>query len=162
MCSIHTCLSVIEELRNRFDHLLKTGDNSRIPADLLNITYKVAGQYGGQAEWDLFASSYSSSSAATVRRASMIGLGAFQEDKYIDQTFAFMETKAKDQDLVHFFMALASNFKYRRYSTRKFKESFDAVSIIISLAYIERLIYYFVNSISSVSKPYLHCNMRFR
>ncbi|KAK7693087.1 hypothetical protein QCA50_002652 [Cerrena zonata] len=117
---------VIEELRGRFDHFLKTGDSSRIPADLLNITYKIAGKYGGQAEWDLFASSYTQTTTATIKRASMVGLGAFQEDNYIEQTFGFMETRAKDQDLVYFFMALASNLKYRRYSTRKFKESFDS------------------------------------
>ena len=124
---INVNISVIEQLRSRFDHFLKTGDNSRIPADLLNITYRIAGQYGGQAEWDLFASSYNTTTAPTVRRAAIVGLASFQEDSFINKTFEFMETDVKAQDLVYFFMGLAANLRYRRFSTKKFRESFDLV-----------------------------------
>jgi hypothetical protein len=32
--------SVLKELKNRFDHYMQTGDNSKIPADLQRIAFQ--------------------------------------------------------------------------------------------------------------------------
>jgi aminopeptidase 2 len=39
-------------LKSRFDHFAKTGDDSKIPADLQQIIFSTAVKYGGQAEYD--------------------------------------------------------------------------------------------------------------
>ena len=121
--------SVVEELRNRFDHFLKTGDDSRIPPDLQDIVYKVAARHGGQAEWDKFSTLYTKAPTPSVVEAAMAALTSFQEDSYIKQTFDFIDVKARDQDLLFFFLGLRSNFKYRKFLAQKFKESYDKVGV---------------------------------
>jgi aminopeptidase 2 len=43
---------VLKELRGRFDHFLKTGDDSKIPGDLLGAIYHAAVKYGGREEYE--------------------------------------------------------------------------------------------------------------
>lgn len=120
---------------------MKTGDDSRIPPDLQDITYKVAAKHGGQAEWDKLASLYLKPPTPSVAHAAMLALPAFQEDKYIEQTFNFVDTQARDQDLLFFFLGFRSNLKYRKYLAQKFKESYDKVGVLlISLSNLQYLI----------------------
>ncbi|KAG8711368.1 Aminopeptidase 2 mitochondrial, partial [Ceratobasidium sp. 423] len=44
--------TVVRELRARFDHFRNTGDESKIPADLLRIVYRIAVHYGGEQEYE--------------------------------------------------------------------------------------------------------------
>ncbi|CAL1703777.1 unnamed protein product [Somion occarium] len=118
--------SVVEELRSRFNHFLKTGDDSRIPPDLQRITFKIGAQNGGQAEWEKFASIVNKPPTPSAAIAAILALTSFKEDKYIEQTFNFIDTKSRDQDLIYFFSGLRQNFKYRKYLSMKFKESYDA------------------------------------
>lgn len=111
---------------------MKTGDDSRIPPDLQDIVYKVAARHGGQAEWDEFASLYTKAPTPSAVEAAMFALTSFQEDKYTEQTFDFVDKQARDQDLLYFFLGFRSNFKYRKYLAQKFKESYDKVGLVIS------------------------------
>jgi aminopeptidase 2 len=43
---------VVAELRGWFDHFMKTGDDSRIPPNLLMTTYKTAVRHGGREEFE--------------------------------------------------------------------------------------------------------------
>ena len=44
--------SVVKELRSRFAHFHETGDDSKIPADLQRVTYRIAVQHGGEKEYE--------------------------------------------------------------------------------------------------------------
>ena len=94
-----------------------------------DIVYKVAARHGGQAEWDKFSTLYTKAPTPSVVEAAMAALTSFQEDSYIKQTFDFIDVKARDQDLLFFFLGLRSNFKYRKFLAQKFKESYDKVGL---------------------------------
>ena len=36
---------VVDELKSRFDHFLKTGDDSKIPSDLTAITFRIVSDF---------------------------------------------------------------------------------------------------------------------
>lgn len=44
--------SVLAELKSRFKHFQETGDDSKIPADLVRTTYVNAVRFGGRAEYE--------------------------------------------------------------------------------------------------------------
>jgi aminopeptidase 2 len=55
-------------------------------------------------------------------------MGATQDLELAKKTLEFMDTKARDQDVMYFFTALGpSNFKTRRMLTQYFQENYDAV-----------------------------------
>jgi aminopeptidase 2 len=82
--------SVIKELQSRFEHFMKTGDDSHIPADLQRVIFstvlstllkscmwsliKLGVQvvcHGGQAEYDAIVGIYNKPSTPTARVAAM-------------------------------------------------------------------------------------------
>ena len=62
---------VIEELRSRFNHLVETGDDSRIPPDLEAITYKIAVKYGNKEQWEFVKGINEAGKTPTSRIAAM-------------------------------------------------------------------------------------------
>jgi aminopeptidase 2 len=62
---------VIKELRSRFDHFVKTGDDSRIPPDLEAITYRIAVKYGGREGWEFVKGINEAGKTPTSRIAAM-------------------------------------------------------------------------------------------
>ena len=49
----NTFRRVVKELQSRFDYLVQTGDDSKIPPNLEAITYSTAVKYGGRKQWEL-------------------------------------------------------------------------------------------------------------
>ncbi|KAI0695406.1 peptidase family M1-domain-containing protein [Cerioporus squamosus] len=96
---------VVDELRSRFDHLLKTGDDSKIPSDLTSITFKIAVRKGLSA---------------------MRAMGATQDLSLAEETFKFILEDARDQDTFYYAGGLMRNFATRRFLAEKFKEHLAA------------------------------------
>jgi len=67
----NTFSRVIEELQSRFNHLVETGDDSRIPPDLEAITYRVAVKYGGREQWEFVRGINEAGKTPTSRIAAM-------------------------------------------------------------------------------------------
>ena len=62
---------VIEELQSRFNHLVETGDDSRIPPDLEAITYRIAVQHGSREQWEFVKGINEAGKTPTSRIAAM-------------------------------------------------------------------------------------------
>ena len=54
-------------------------------------------------------------------------LGASPNRKLIDETFEYIMTKARDQDVIYYYGGLGNNSKARRLAAEFFKENYDAV-----------------------------------
>jgi len=55
-------------------------------------------------------------------------MGATQDLALLDETTKFITYKARDQDIIYFFGALAGNFKARRKLTKYLQDEYDVVS----------------------------------
>ena len=62
---------VIKELQSRFNHLVKTGDNSRIPPDLETIIYGIAVKHGNREQWEFVKGINEAGKTPTSRIAAM-------------------------------------------------------------------------------------------
>ena len=62
---------VVEELQSRFNHLVKTGDDSRIPPDLEAITYGIAVKHGSREQWEFVKGINEAGKTPTSRIAAM-------------------------------------------------------------------------------------------
>ncbi|RDX52652.1 hypothetical protein OH76DRAFT_1553921 [Lentinus brumalis] len=115
---------VVEELKSRFDHLLKTGDDSKIPSDLTNITFRTAVRKGGRAEWELVRNIAAKAKNPSQGLSAMRAMGASQDLGLAEETFQFILNGARDQDTFYYAGGLMNNFATRRFVAEKFKEHF--------------------------------------
>ncbi|KAF8633724.1 hypothetical protein AX17_004382 [Amanita inopinata Kibby_2008] len=118
---------VVGELRERFAHYMKTGDDSRIPADLQRITFRTAVKYGGPAEYGEMQKFHDQPKTPTAKIAAIIAMGATEDPKLIKETFDFIMMKSRDQDMMYFFRGLETNFKTRRALAQFFKDEYNAL-----------------------------------
>lgn len=63
--------SVIAELTSRFKHFQETGDDSKIPADLLRTTYINAVRNGGRAEYETVKKVYKKAPTPSAKISAM-------------------------------------------------------------------------------------------
>ena len=54
-------------------------------------------------------------------------LGANPDRNLIDETFEYIMTKARDQDVIYYYRGLGDNPKARKLAAEFFKENYDAV-----------------------------------
>jgi len=54
-------------------------------------------------------------------------MGVTQDPTLLDKTTKFITNKARDQDIIYFFGALAGNFKARRTLTKYLQDEYDVV-----------------------------------
>ncbi|KAG6813612.1 hypothetical protein H0H92_009229 [Tricholoma furcatifolium] len=118
---------VVKELQSRFAQFMKTGDDSAIPADLQRVTFSVAVRHGGRAEFDTVVATYDNAKTPTARIAAMQAMGATEDAELMKETFQFISTKARDQDVVYFFRGLANNPKSRRQVVKYFQDEYDVL-----------------------------------
>lgn len=60
-------------------------------------------------------------------------MGATYDPELLGRTFEFIETKARDQDLIFYFRGLSVNPKLGKSLTQYFKKQYDVVSFVQSL-----------------------------
>ncbi|KAI9056855.1 leucyl aminopeptidase [Trametes sanguinea] len=117
---------VMGELKARFDKFLKSGDDSTIPSDLTNITFRIAVQEGGQAEWEAVKSIAAKAKNPAQGLAAMRAMGASKDLNLAENTFSFIMNEARDQDTFYYAGGLMRNPVTRRFLANKFKENFAA------------------------------------
>ncbi|KAG5645001.1 hypothetical protein DXG03_007278 [Asterophora parasitica] len=118
---------VIKELQSRFAHFIKSGDDSQIPADLQRVIFAVAVRHGGRAEYDAAIRLHDKPKTPTERIAAILALGATEDPELLKETFQFIGTNARDQDVVYFFRGTGSNPKARRALANYFKDEYDSL-----------------------------------
>ncbi|KAF7338457.1 Aminopeptidase [Mycena venus] len=119
---------VIDELRSRFAHYMATGDDSKIPADLQSPIFNAAVKYGGRAEYEAVVNIQEKPKTPTARLAAIRAMGATRDQALLDQTFSYILTKSRDQDIMYFFRGLQANTRARRQLATFFKDNYDAAS----------------------------------
>jgi len=62
---------VIKELQSRFNHLVETGDDSRIPPDLEATIYRIAVKHGSKEQWEFVKGINEAGKTPTSRIAAM-------------------------------------------------------------------------------------------
>ncbi|KAH7342157.1 peptidase family M1-domain-containing protein [Rhizoctonia solani] len=120
--------SVIRELRARFDHFRATGDESRIPANLQRIIYRIAVQHGGREEYESVKKIVENPNSPTSKLAAMTAMTHAQDKELIEETLAYIETSVKDQDVRSYFSGLASNHTARRRAAEFFKQNYEKLA----------------------------------
>ncbi|KAJ8469486.1 hypothetical protein ONZ45_g16876 [Pleurotus djamor] len=118
---------VVEELRSRFSHYMKTGEDSQIPADLQRIIFSTAVEYGGQEEYDAVMQINEKPKAPSARTAAIFALCQTQDKAILDATFRYIIDKSRDQDVVYFFRGFESNTFSRRAVGQFFKDNYDTL-----------------------------------
>ncbi|EPQ58615.1 hypothetical protein GLOTRDRAFT_36981 [Gloeophyllum trabeum ATCC 11539] len=124
MASVGEDPKVIQELKGRFKHFVETGDDSKIPADLLRTTFSVAVRHGGRAEFDAMKHILGQPKTPTHAIAAMVAMGATRDLELAKETLDYMMTQARDQDVMYFVASLGANEKSRRLMASFFKEHF--------------------------------------
>ncbi|CCM04355.1 uncharacterized protein FIBRA_06527 [Fibroporia radiculosa] len=92
-------LSVIQELTSRFAHYIRTGDDSTIPADLEGIIYTIAVRYGGRDEWNAVKRIGSRPKNPASGIAAMTAMGHTSDLELAKETFQYILSECRDQDL---------------------------------------------------------------
>ncbi|TFK46426.1 leucyl aminopeptidase [Heliocybe sulcata] len=115
---------VVEELRARFKHYMDTGDDSKIPADLVRQTYSVAVRYGGRKEYDAMRKIYQKPKTPTAGQAAIAAMCSVDNLELAKETLEFMKTQARDQDVIWFIAQLGSNHGTRRLMAQYFKDNY--------------------------------------
>ncbi|KAF8212441.1 hypothetical protein K438DRAFT_1806516 [Mycena galopus ATCC 62051] len=120
---------VIDELKSRFAHYMATGDDSKIPADLQSSIFNAAVKYGGPAEYEAIVNIQEKPKTPTARLAAIRAMGITRDPALLDQTFSYILTKSRDQDIVYSFRGLQANIYARRRLATFFRDNYDAFMI---------------------------------
>ncbi|KAF6764898.1 leucyl aminopeptidase [Ephemerocybe angulata] len=116
---------VIDELKSRFAHLVQTGDDSKIPSDIMSVTFSIGVKYGGVEEYEAALRAHDKPKTPMQKIAAMTALGNTQDPELLKRTFDSISTKARDQDIMYYFAGLAGNFKSRRLLTSYFRDHYQ-------------------------------------
>ncbi|THV07366.1 leucyl aminopeptidase [Dendrothele bispora CBS 962.96] len=127
MCAVAEDMTVVNELKSRFDHYMKTGDDSRIPADLQRTIYRVAVKHGGRDEYNAVKAIFEKPPTPTARIAAMFVFNSrqTQDDELLKETFNVTLRGARDQDVIYFFRGLGINHKSKMMLVDFFKQNYD-------------------------------------
>ncbi|CAE7227454.1 unnamed protein product [Rhizoctonia solani] len=117
--------TVIKELRSRFAHFHSTGDDSKIPADLERIVYRIAVQHGGEEEYEAIKKIAENPPTPSSKIAAMLAMTFAQDNTLIEKTLGYMDTSVKDQDIMYYFAGLSGNRASRRRVAQYFKENYE-------------------------------------
>ncbi|KAG9049074.1 Aminopeptidase 2 mitochondrial [Tulasnella sp. UAMH 9824] len=119
---------VIAELTSRFKHFQETGDDSKIPADLLHTTFITAVRNGGRAEYENVKKVYKKPPTPSAKASAIYAMTASKDAEIIEETLKFALTDAQIQDTTAFFSGAASNRNSRRRIGEFFKENCDTIT----------------------------------
>ncbi|KAI0340189.1 leucyl aminopeptidase [Trametopsis cervina] len=120
--------SVVNELKSRFKKAIETGDDSHIPADLTRVTFRTAVKYGGRAEYDQVKAIVAKPKTTSHGLAAIDAMGAAKDHTFLEETWEYLMTKARDQDVFYFFRALGVNPEARHYLVDKFHADYEVLA----------------------------------
>ncbi|KAI0730373.1 peptidase family M1-domain-containing protein [Fomitopsis betulina] len=119
---------VVEELRSRFAHYMKTGDDSKIPAELEIITYGINVKEGGRAEWDAVRQIAATPKNPTQGISALRGLAQVKDAELVRATWKYTMEEVRVQNLFYIIAILGANPHSRRFLAEQFKKDYELVS----------------------------------
>lgn len=84
-------------------------------------------KHGGRAEFDAVKGIIAKPATPQMGIAAMRAMGATDDAALREETWEYIMTKSRDQDLFYFFVGLQENPKSRHFLAEKFKENYDDV-----------------------------------
>ncbi|PCH38764.1 leucyl aminopeptidase [Wolfiporia cocos MD-104 SS10] len=160
--------SVVNELRKRFAYCMQTGDDSGIPADLENITYAIAVEYGGHREWEavrqLVITPKNPSSSSSAMRA----MCAARDERLAEETLQYALQEARDQDITYYFAGFEQSLRTRRFLAAAFQKHYEQLHAKYSSNFIFRTLlevrYYSCNAFGPLAsqEDFLSCSTFFK
>ncbi|OJT12746.1 Aminopeptidase 1 [Trametes pubescens] len=116
---------VVDELKARFAHFVKTGDESKIPSALRNITYRVGVQEGGREEWQFVKRLTQEPRDPAQGLAAMAAIGHSRDLELAAETFRYALRDVRDQDALYYIRSLQANMTSRRFLAESVMGRFD-------------------------------------
>jgi aminopeptidase 2 len=117
--------AVVEELRTRFADYMRTQDDSRIPGDLFRTTIRTAVKHGGCEEYEFAKALYENPTTSPSKSMSAVmAMCASQDEACIKDTFTYILSKARSQDIVYFINGFQTNFRTRRSCAQFFQDNY--------------------------------------
>ncbi|KAH9929618.1 peptidase family M1-domain-containing protein [Epithele typhae] len=123
---------VVGELKTRFAHFIETGDMSKIPGDILQITCRVGVREGGKAEYDFMKTFAQTSTDPAHVNAGLKAQGASQDPARQQATIDFAIGEARFQENPGAWRLVAERVKERWDEVaERFRGSFTMTSWIL-------------------------------
>lgn len=117
--------AVVEELRTRFAEYMRTQDDSAIPGDLFGTTIFTAVKYGGREEYDFAKALYENPTTPPSRSTSaIVAMCASQDEACVEDTYTYIMSKARTQDIIYFINGFQRNFRTRRSCAQFFQDNY--------------------------------------
>ncbi|PFH48473.1 hypothetical protein AMATHDRAFT_65385 [Amanita thiersii Skay4041] len=118
---------VIQELRDRFTHYIKTGDDSVIPVDLQQIIFQMAVKHGGTDEYDAVRRLYEKPNTQTQRTSAIHAMGSTQDPTLMKRTFDLISQNTRVQEIMPFLKGLLENFRARHALLQFFMDEYNTI-----------------------------------
>ncbi|KAJ7359624.1 leucyl aminopeptidase [Mycena albidolilacea] len=112
---------VANELKTRFTHFVSTDDDSKIISELVKAIYTAAVRHGGRQEYD------GMKDLCRRPKNPAHALCAADDLELTNETFDFVLSEARDQDIMYFMDGLTQNTKTRRRAAIFFQDKFDEI-----------------------------------
>ncbi|KAJ7741960.1 leucyl aminopeptidase [Mycena maculata] len=116
---------VANELKGRFTHFLATNDETRISPETATATYTAAVRHGGRQEYDAVKFFCARPKNPAHQISAMQALCAADDLELIHDTFRFVLSEVRDQDIMYFIGGLVQNIKTRRLAAEFFMDNFE-------------------------------------
>ncbi|KAJ7468068.1 leucyl aminopeptidase [Mycena latifolia] len=116
---------IATELKGRFAHFLATNDESQIPPEIVTAIYTAAVRYGGRPEYDAVKALCGRPKNPAHQISAMQALCAADDLGLTNETFRFILSGVRDQDIMYFIGGLAQNIKTRRLAATFFMDNFE-------------------------------------
>ncbi|KAF9227990.1 leucyl aminopeptidase [Gyrodon lividus] len=116
---------VVNKLKEMFNAYTNTRDESKIPADLFRTTAITAVKHGGPGEYNFVKALYENpTTVPSVGISAMYAMCASKDKSCISDTEQFILNKARNQDIIYFFIGLQMNYDRRRSSAKFFMDNY--------------------------------------
>ncbi|KAG2116512.1 uncharacterized protein F5147DRAFT_673191 [Suillus discolor] len=121
--------AVVEELRTRFTEYMRTQDDSAIPGDLFRTTILTAVKHGGREEYEFAKALYENPTTPPSRSISaIVAMCVSQDEACIEDTYTYIMSKARTQDIIYFINGFQTNFCTRRSCAQFFQDNYGELA----------------------------------
>lgn len=121
--------AVVEELKTRFADYMRTQDDSGIPGDLFRTTILTAVKHGSREEYEFAKALYENPTTSPSKSISAaMAMCASQDEACIKDTFTYILSKVRSQDIIYFINGFQTNFRTRRSCAQFFQDNYTELA----------------------------------
>ncbi|KAF9265645.1 hypothetical protein L218DRAFT_997586 [Marasmius fiardii PR-910] len=145
-------MSVVDELKGRFKSYVDTGDDSRIPPDLLKAAFIAAVLHGGRAEYEAVKKILDKPKTSSTRVSAIYALTSTNDLALMKESLQYVLSGAKDSDVPYFFLGFNGNGDARKTVVEFFQQHYDELyNHFVDTYYFKFIIEYGFSGLTSTS-----------